>query len=195
MKNPKTGRRVARLNPESAWIIQEMPELRIVDEALWATVQARLTATRQSPGVVKASLPSRCVRGTAAPGPRWRHGFASRSRIFHRLLRASEALFRFRPFGHDAVAQREKKALIMARRIDRLRLIIGASVRLHHQGPVVAGLQVRHPSRAAANRPVVAPTRWSATLQTATSATSRSTGASGSCIRASWRRSSRRCSA
>ena len=54
IKDPHTGRRVARLNPESAWIVHQVPELRIVDDALWSTVQARLTATRESPGVVKA---------------------------------------------------------------------------------------------------------------------------------------------
>ena len=54
VKDPRTGRRVARLNPERAWIIQEVPELRIVDDELWQAVQARLTATRQSPGVAKA---------------------------------------------------------------------------------------------------------------------------------------------
>ena len=50
IKDPTTGRRVARLNPESAWIIHEVPELRIVDDALWAAVQARLTATRAIAG-------------------------------------------------------------------------------------------------------------------------------------------------
>jgi hypothetical protein len=45
---------VARLNPQSAWITREVPDLRIVDETLWAAAQARLTATRESPGVAKA---------------------------------------------------------------------------------------------------------------------------------------------
>jgi len=54
MKDPKTGRRVARLNPSTVWIIQEVPELRIVDEPLWATVQARLAAKRGSAAVAKA---------------------------------------------------------------------------------------------------------------------------------------------
>jgi hypothetical protein len=54
LKDPKTGRRVARRNPERAWIIQEVPGLRIVDDELWQAVQARLAATRESPGVAKA---------------------------------------------------------------------------------------------------------------------------------------------
>lgn len=41
MKDPSTGKRVSRLNPESAWIITEVPELRIVDDALWQAVRAR----------------------------------------------------------------------------------------------------------------------------------------------------------
>ena len=40
-KNPDTGNRVSRLNPESAWIIKDVPELRIVDQELWDQVKAR----------------------------------------------------------------------------------------------------------------------------------------------------------
>ena len=35
MKNPDTGRRVLRLNPESEWIRIEVPEFRIVPDELW----------------------------------------------------------------------------------------------------------------------------------------------------------------
>jgi len=41
IKDPETGRRVSRLNPREEWIITEVPELRIVDDALWARVKAR----------------------------------------------------------------------------------------------------------------------------------------------------------
>jgi hypothetical protein len=54
VKDPKTGRRVARLNPKGVWVIQEVPALRIVDDELWQAVQTRLAATRDSPGVSKA---------------------------------------------------------------------------------------------------------------------------------------------
>jgi site-specific DNA recombinase len=62
MKDPKTARRVARLNPKSAWVVRDVRELRdndlwelrIVDNDLWQAVQARLASTRQSPGVAKA---------------------------------------------------------------------------------------------------------------------------------------------
>lgn len=41
VKDPSTGKRVSRLNPEAEWIIIEVPELRIVDDALWEAVRAR----------------------------------------------------------------------------------------------------------------------------------------------------------
>ena len=44
LKNPQTGRRVSRLNPESEWITTEVPELRILDDELWQAVKARQTA-------------------------------------------------------------------------------------------------------------------------------------------------------
>lgn len=51
VKDPNTGKRLARLNPESAWIIRDVPDLRIVDQDLWDRVQARLGAIRESPMV------------------------------------------------------------------------------------------------------------------------------------------------
>jgi site-specific DNA recombinase len=41
VKDPSTGKRVSRLNPESEWIIKDVPELRIVDDELWQAVRAR----------------------------------------------------------------------------------------------------------------------------------------------------------
>ncbi len=41
LKDPDTGKRVSRLNPESEWIVQDVPELRIVDQELWELVKAR----------------------------------------------------------------------------------------------------------------------------------------------------------
>ena len=43
-QGPGNGRRVSRLNPPEAWIIEEVPELRIVDDALWERVKARQQA-------------------------------------------------------------------------------------------------------------------------------------------------------
>ncbi|MBO1329601.1 recombinase family protein, partial [Acetobacter suratthaniensis] len=41
MKNPSTGRRVSRMNPESEWIIKDVPELRIIDDDLWQAVRRK----------------------------------------------------------------------------------------------------------------------------------------------------------
>ena len=55
VKDPKTGKRLARPNPESEWIVRDVPELRIVDDNLWKRVQDRLAGIRQSPAVKKAT--------------------------------------------------------------------------------------------------------------------------------------------
>jgi site-specific DNA recombinase len=49
VRDPRTGNRVSRANPETLWIRQDVPELRIVDPDLWNKVQVRLEGVRQSP--------------------------------------------------------------------------------------------------------------------------------------------------
>lgn len=44
MKDPTTGKRVARINPPEAWIITEVPDLRIIDDTLWQRAKARQQA-------------------------------------------------------------------------------------------------------------------------------------------------------
>ena len=41
VKDPHTGRRQARLNPETKWIVENVPHLRIVDDQLWNLVKER----------------------------------------------------------------------------------------------------------------------------------------------------------
>ncbi|MGN8119689.1 recombinase family protein [Labrys sp. 22185] len=41
LKNPTTGKRVSRLNPVSDWIVTDVPDLRIVDDALWQATRSR----------------------------------------------------------------------------------------------------------------------------------------------------------
>lgn len=41
VKDPSTGKRVSRPNPEAQWIRTEVPELRIVDNELWQRVKTR----------------------------------------------------------------------------------------------------------------------------------------------------------
>ncbi|WP_407114737.1 recombinase family protein [Bradyrhizobium sp. LMG 9283] len=47
LKDPDTGKRVSWLNPE--WVVQEVPELRIVDQKTWNAVTARQQALAYEP--------------------------------------------------------------------------------------------------------------------------------------------------
>ncbi len=49
VKDPETGKRISRPNPEDKWIIQEVPELRIIDQMLWEKVKARQAKLDASP--------------------------------------------------------------------------------------------------------------------------------------------------
>ena len=49
IRDPQTGKRVARMNPASDWLIEEVPELRIIDAALWTKTKARLVDIAASP--------------------------------------------------------------------------------------------------------------------------------------------------
>jgi DNA invertase Pin-like site-specific DNA recombinase len=50
VKQPGTNKRVRRERPRSEWKIFEQPELRIIDDALWARVQSRLAFTAEAYG-------------------------------------------------------------------------------------------------------------------------------------------------
>src|SRR5262249_7649797 len=50
VKDPRTGKRVARPNPPDRWEIVEVPHLRIIDEASWNRVKARQQKIRFSIG-------------------------------------------------------------------------------------------------------------------------------------------------
>ncbi|MBN9052457.1 MAG: recombinase family protein, partial [Rhizobiales bacterium] len=41
LKDPDTGKRVSRLNPESEWVVQDVPELRIIDQGTWDAAKER----------------------------------------------------------------------------------------------------------------------------------------------------------
>ena len=51
IKDPETGRRVSRLNPKEDWIITDVPEMRIVDDALWARVKERQGEINATPRI------------------------------------------------------------------------------------------------------------------------------------------------
>jgi site-specific DNA recombinase len=54
LKDPATGKRRSRLNPSSAWIVEDVPALRIIDQRVWEEVHERLASIRDSEGVRKA---------------------------------------------------------------------------------------------------------------------------------------------
>ena len=70
-KNPDTGKRVSRLNPEAQWVIHDVPALRIVDDALWHRVKDRQDATAfktrredaQTPAFWQAQRPKSLLSG------------------------------------------------------------------------------------------------------------------------------------
>ena len=57
LKDPDTGKRVARPNPESAWIIKDVPALRIIDDETWKAVRDRYASVqRKWSAAAKASF-------------------------------------------------------------------------------------------------------------------------------------------
>ena len=54
VKDPRTGRRLARPNPPDQWVVEDVPHLRIIDNDLWQRVQDRLDGIRSSAPVKKA---------------------------------------------------------------------------------------------------------------------------------------------
>ena len=68
IKDPETGKRQARPNPPEMWITEDIPELRLVDDALWHRVKSRQGAVREemNPSGVKdvALRPERARRPT-----------------------------------------------------------------------------------------------------------------------------------
>ena len=69
IRDPSTGRRVSRMNPEAQWVRHGCPELRVVDAATWDAVQRRLGELR-------------CKAGADAPG---RDRYWERRRAVHLL--------------------------------------------------------------------------------------------------------------
>ncbi|WP_371815130.1 recombinase family protein [Bradyrhizobium sp. CCBAU 51753] len=62
VKNPSTGKRLSRVNPESEWQSVDVPHLRIVDQALFARVAQRLS-TVGGPQAKQASRSKRMLSG------------------------------------------------------------------------------------------------------------------------------------
>ena len=72
MKNPDTGKRVARINPPEEWIVAEVPELRIVDDGLWQAAKARQgELSEKYATVIEATRNAHANRMNAAHRPRY----------------------------------------------------------------------------------------------------------------------------
>ena len=56
VKDPSTGNRVSRLNPESEWVVKDVPELRIVDDELWLAARGRQAEIAESFANVTAGV-------------------------------------------------------------------------------------------------------------------------------------------
>ena len=48
-KDPKTRKRVSRLNPESEWVITELPDMRIIDDESWQAVRRYQSKLNEQP--------------------------------------------------------------------------------------------------------------------------------------------------
>jgi site-specific DNA recombinase len=65
VKDPNSGRRLARINPVGAWITKDVPNLRVVDDDLWRAAKARQAAIRHTmkAGIVRARRPKYLFSG------------------------------------------------------------------------------------------------------------------------------------
>ena len=65
VKNPMTGKRVARVNDASKREIVELPELRIIDQDLWKRVEERRSSSKRAPARADdCSAPVNTLNGT-----------------------------------------------------------------------------------------------------------------------------------
>jgi hypothetical protein len=83
---PKKKRR-SKFNPTEAWDVREQPELRIIDNDLWAKVQAKVPEQRKL-GAPRSR--ARAGRGEEDPGTPWPagHGAAEGASTMGRAARA-----------------------------------------------------------------------------------------------------------
>ncbi|WP_417624976.1 recombinase family protein [Paremcibacter congregatus] len=68
IKHPDTGNRLSRPNPSDEWIVTEIPDLAILDKALWDAVQARKASISELYTVVKKRRPKHPLSGLARCG-------------------------------------------------------------------------------------------------------------------------------
>ncbi len=54
VRDPETGKRVSRANPPDQWVIEDVPELRVISDELWSKAKARLEEIAASPAALTA---------------------------------------------------------------------------------------------------------------------------------------------
>ena len=62
VKDPMTGKRQARMNPASDWIVEDVPALRLIDQDLWDRVKARQGLIRKDIAEIDGPRPERARR-------------------------------------------------------------------------------------------------------------------------------------
>ena len=71
VKNPDTGKRISKLNPESDWVIEQIPTLRVVDQSLWNSVktkQKKLDGRKEKQTYWKQQRPKHLLTGLVKCG-------------------------------------------------------------------------------------------------------------------------------
>ncbi|WP_210251119.1 recombinase family protein [Bosea sp. F3-2] len=90
VKDPQSGKRLSRPNPPEQWIIEEVPELRIVEPELWDTVQRKLEEVAASPRSVASRV-----------GRFWEKRRAQH--LLSGLVQCGRCGARFQPMGRDYI--------------------------------------------------------------------------------------------
>ncbi|WP_137754122.1 recombinase family protein [Sphingopyxis sp. L1A2A] len=67
VKDPSTGKSVPRLNPEAEWIRNEVPELRVVSDRLWAAVKRQQATFAERHARIKEAAQARALHGAGRP--------------------------------------------------------------------------------------------------------------------------------
>ncbi|HTF41882.1 MAG TPA: recombinase family protein [Propionibacteriaceae bacterium] len=72
VKDPETGKRTPVARPKDDWVVEERPDLAIVDGDLWKRVQARLETVRTAYGATEnqkrpGGRRRRCIHPTLCP--------------------------------------------------------------------------------------------------------------------------------
>ena len=68
IKDPETGKRVSRPNPQSEWMTAEAEHLRIVDQAVWDKLQSQRESRSTTAGVTHVRRPKHLLSGLVKCG-------------------------------------------------------------------------------------------------------------------------------